>query len=250
MGVAIPFDPDGPSSSRAPAQSGSPGPPPVAGWKRSAGPARQWPQASRIRRSALEPSAAADGLGGHAPPTPAKPGDSLASPAPSSLARPPYLAPAPAWPPNPAILVVAPAPGPALPTPCLSPAGLAPPLPPPAGADRPRAAAESCPPPKRRRFTHTPAALGPLQAPPRALPALRVLLRSAACAFCLSCGAIFPLRAADEAVFLACPGWAPLLAPAALSAWRQFSALPDFHGLRPWSPAWAAVQRRGFLPPD
>ena len=96
----------------------------------------------------------------------------------------------------------------------------------------------------------SPFALALPRAPPLPRPALHVLLRSAACAFCLSCGAVFPLRAADEAALLACPGWVPLLAPAAVSAWRQFSALPEYHGLRPWSPAWAAVLRRGFLPPD
>ena len=71
-------------------------------------------------------------------------------------------------------------------------------------------------------------------------------------ALCLACGAFAgsPTQGQVGLIELTCPGWVPLFSPAAAGVFLAFSAEPELQGRRPWSPAWHAAQRRGFLAPD
>ena len=157
-------------------------------------------------------------------------------------------------------LVLTRASAPARPAPCRSPSPPVRlplhPLPWPAPGDaRPRpaaGAAEAAP--KRRRFV-APAASGPAAAFAAAAGIAGSAHIAIACSLgslCLACGAVFHAAQGPPCGDFAagCTGWVPVLPPLARALWREASCLPEVRGLRPWSPAWAAAQRRGFLPPD
>ena len=127
--------------------------------------------------------------------------------------------------------------------PASRPATLA--TPPPAGAPRP--AAGGLRPAKRRRCDRPLWAEAECTAP---AACGRLAVAGSFGMLCLACGTIFGgVPASREGTDVpVCTGWCPVFPPAALAA--MATGAPGFDGLVPWSPAWIAARRRGFLEPN